>query len=131
MISTLMDMFYRTHVKGTEEYEKDFKKLIDVFLSDIASGMYVYMLMLDNTNRKQEFNIVKGYRDNLFNLREICKNTIPDDICYSLKIILDQINIHTTLLRTNPETAWESTAFISLSNDIARLKFKIEDFMAK
>jgi hypothetical protein len=89
------------------------------------------MLMLDNTNRKEEFNIVKGYRDNLFNLREICKNTIPDDICYSLKIILDQINIHTTLLRTNPETAWESTAFISLSNDIARLKFKIEDFMAK
>jgi len=128
MITELMEMFYRTHTKSTEEYDKDFQKLIQIFLTDIAASMYTYMLMLEHVGRKEEFYILKGYRDTLFILRD----QTPVDfntMVLELKALHIQINIHTVLLKITSEKAWEAETFRSLLNNIGQVRFAIQDYI--
>ena len=130
MITELMEMFYRTHTKSTEEYDKDFQKLIQIFLTDIAASMYTYMLMLEHshTDRKEEFSIVKGYRDTLFNLRDQ-RSIDYKSLVFDLKALQNQINIHAILLRTNNERSWEAETLKSLLNNIGQVRFAIQDYI--
>ena len=129
MISDLFDMFNRTHDGSSDQDRKDFVTLVYIMLTNIGSSMYTYMLMLEQTGRKDEQYLIKEYRDKIFGIRDSyergqCKE---EDIVKELGNVDEKLSVQVTMLRTIEGRQWEAGLFQTTLNDIPNLMFHLKN----
>ena len=112
--------FYKNFVNNVSLTEE---KIIDLTLTELGSGLYAYMYMLDNTNRKAEAQLIKTSRDIIFDTRDGFKQKNKLDISIALNKVYDLLTVQVTMLRANPERKWEAGFFQSNLNDLADFKY--------
>ena len=141
----VISLFLNTVKKTTtnrKEYLKELVKLVQFCLTDLASALFVYMLFLEKTDRKEEAELLKEYRDTLFKYRDhftISKDNLNDlfeentekhisNIVEYLLVFRDKINIQSLMLRNSSEDKrWEHIIFQTVTNEAMNLRFKLNN----
>lgn len=139
----IIGLFLRTiKVSTTDRYEyiKELRMLTQTCLTMIGSSFYVYMLFLERSDRKDESELMKKYRTEIFALRDDFPFPEDDDrvnfnvftekhiekIINHLKLLREKIDIQVLMLRSGmDDRRWEESIFQSVTNDICGLMYKL------
>ena len=101
------------------------ENVIDQVLTELGSGLYAYMYMLDNTERKSEATLIMDLRNIIFDARDSFRNKKISkiDISIALDKVYTLLTVQVTMLRTSPERSWEAGFFQSNLNEILDFKY--------
>jgi hypothetical protein len=104
-------------IKGFKANTLTEKLLVTHLLTNLASDFYVYMCVIEKQERLPEAALIKTLRDSIFSLRN--KNDITyKEIYEGLLNVIERFDIQVTMLKSNPQNAWESHLFQALTNDL-------------
>lgn len=93
------------------------KLLVTHLLTNLASDFYVYMCVIEKAERLPEAALIKTLRDSIFSLRNNNEITYKE-IYKGLLNVIGRLDIQITMLKANPQNAWEAHLFQSLTNDL-------------
>lgn len=101
------------------------ENVINQVLTELGSGLYAYMYMLENTDRKTEAGLIQSLRTIIFDARDGFRDgkISKIDISIALDKVYTLLTVQVTMLRANPERSWETGFFQSNLNEILDFKY--------
>ena len=120
MLSDILVRFENNKV--TTEY------LIEATLGDLGAGLYAYMYMLENTDRKREAKLIENLRSIIFDTRSAyCAESISrDEVSINLEKVKSLLSVQMTMIESNPLIAWEKGFFNGYVNELCNAIYRLK-----
>ena len=94
------------------------KQLVKEMLSELGGWLYPYLLMLENTGRKSEAELIKKLREAIFEARDNDLITY-ERIASVLHDVRTRLDVQVTMLRCSEDKAWEAGFFNAYTNNLS------------
>lgn len=120
----MITKFYKNFINGNTTPEIN---IVNLTLTELGSGLYPYMYMLDNTGRKIEAKLIEDLRNMIFDARDACSVDMLNKIQIHtvLNAVYELLKVQISMLRVNPERKWEAGFFNAYMNDLADFLYLI------